>query len=61
MFPMAFGAISCGVLFGALNIGSARNPDEHDKLYSTSLTAFALIETFVLLGLVVAGLLSILF
>ena len=51
--PMAFGALSCGVLFGSLILAGARNPEESDKLYGTSLTAFALIESFSFLAIVV--------
>lgn len=51
--PMAFGALSTGVLFGNLIVATSRNPDEGEKLYGNALTAFALIETFSFLAIVV--------
>ena len=59
--PMAFGALSCGLLFGFLIIASARNPDEGEKLYGVALTAFALIESFSFLAIVVTVVASLLF
>lgn len=52
--PMALGALGTGILFGQFLIASARNPEEFEKLYGTCLTAFALIETFSFLAIVVA-------
>jgi len=52
--PMALGSLGTGVLFGQFVVASARNPDEYERLYGTSLTAFALIETFSFLALIVA-------
>lgn len=55
MIPVAFGALGSGMLFGLFNIASSRNPDEGDKLYGNTLVAFALIETFIFLGLIVSA------
>lgn len=57
--PMSLGALGTGVLFGQFLTASSRNPDEYERLYGTCLTAFALIETFSFLAIVVA-LLSVL-
>lgn len=54
MYPIAFAALSVGVLFASYNIASARNPDESESLFSTTMMAFALIETFVFMGLLVS-------
>lgn len=51
--PMAMGSLGTGLLFGQFIVASARNPDEYERLYGTSLTAFALIETFSFLALIV--------
>lgn len=55
MIPVAFGALGSGMLFGLFNIASSRNPEEGDKLYGNTLVAFALIETFIFLGLIVSA------
>jgi len=52
--PMSFGALGTGVLFGQFLVAASRNPEEFEKLYGTCLTAFALIETFSFLAIVVA-------
>ena len=52
--PMALGALGTGFLFGQFLIAASRNPIEYEKLYGTCLTAFALIETFSFLALVIA-------
>ena len=52
--PMSFGALGTGLLFGQFLTASSRNPVEYEKMYGTCLTAFALIETFSFLALVVA-------
>ena len=48
-------AIGTGILFAGYNIGASKNPEEAEGLFNTSLMAFALIETFVFLGILVAG------
>jgi F0F1-type ATP synthase membrane subunit c/vacuolar-type H+-ATPase subunit K len=57
--PMSFGALGTGILFGQFLVSASRNPAEYEKLYGTCLTAFALIETFSFLSLVVAFLISL--
>lgn len=54
MFPVAFSALSVGILFAAYNIAVSRNPEEKDNLFSTTMMAFALIETFVFIGILIA-------
>jgi F0F1-type ATP synthase membrane subunit c/vacuolar-type H+-ATPase subunit K len=48
-------AIGTGALFAGYNVGAARNPDEAENLFNTSLMAFALIETFVFIAMLVAA------
>ena len=48
-------AIGTGVLFAGYNVGAARNPEEAENLFNTTLMAFALIETFVFLSFLVAA------
>jgi len=54
MFPVAFSALSVGILFAAFNIAVSRNPEERDGLFSTTMMAFALIESFVFIGILIA-------
>jgi len=39
------------ILFASFNIAVSRNPDEYDTLFSTTMMAFGLIETFVFMGI----------
>ena len=55
MLPIAFGVLGTGILFAGYNIGAARNPEESENLFNTSLMAFALIETFVFLSILVGA------
>lgn len=59
MVPVAFGALGSGMLFGLFNIASSKNPEEGDKLYGNTLVAFALIETFIFLGIIVCVAVSV--
>ncbi len=52
--PVAFGALGTGIVFNASNIGLARNPEMKDPIFTNSLIAFALIETFVVIGILLA-------
>ena len=52
--PVAMGAISTGLIFGSLTMSTARNPEEYEKLFSNTLVGFALIETFVFIGITLA-------
>lgn len=53
MFPIAFSALGVGILFAAFNLAVSRNPEERDGLFSNTMMAFALIESFVFIGLLV--------
>ena len=52
MMPIAFAALGTGLLFGFYNISVARNPDESENIFNTTLMGFALMETFVFLSFV---------
>lgn len=54
MFPVAFSALGVGILFASFNLAVSRNPEEREGLFSTTMMAFALIESFVFIGLLVA-------
>jgi F0F1-type ATP synthase membrane subunit c/vacuolar-type H+-ATPase subunit K len=54
MFPISFSALGVGILFAAFNLAVSRNPEERDSLFSTTMMAFALIESFVFIGILVA-------
>jgi len=47
------GAIGTGILFAGYNVAVAKNPEESESLFNTSLMAFALIETFVFLSILI--------
>ena len=47
------GAIGTGILFSGYNEGTSRNPEEGESLFSTSLMAFALIETFIFINILI--------
>ena len=49
---LAGAALGTAVLFAGYLTGAARNPEESENLFNTTLMAFALIETFVFLSLV---------
>jgi len=51
MFPISFAALSVGILFSSYNISVSRNPEEADNLFTITLLAFGLIETFVFMGI----------
>lgn len=55
MFPVAFAALGVGILFASFNVAVSRNPEEREGLFSTTMMAFALIESFVFIGLLVAA------
>lgn len=54
MITLAGAAIGTGVLFAGYTLSAAKNPEEADNLFNTTLMAFALIETFVFISFVVA-------
>lgn len=51
---LAGGAVGTGLLFGSYNVAVSRNPEEGENLFNTSLMAFALIETFVFISLLIS-------
>lgn len=55
MITLAGAAVGTGVLFAGYNVSVAKNPEEAENLFNTTLMAFALIETFVFLSFVLAG------
>lgn len=52
---LAGAALGTAVLFAGYLISAAKNPEEADKLFNTTLMGFALLETFVFLAIMVAG------
>lgn len=56
MTTLAGAALGTAVLFAGYLLGVARNPEESENLFNTTLMAFALIETFVFLSFLIAGL-----
>lgn len=56
MITLAGAALGTGILFAGYITGSAKNPEESENLFNTALMAFALIETFVFLSFLIAGL-----
>ena len=54
MLPIAFSVLGLGILFGLFNIAVSRNPEERDSLFGTTMMAFALIETSVFTGIILA-------
>ncbi len=48
-------SIGTGILFCGYNIAAARNPEESENLFNTSLMGFALIETFVFLAILIGA------
>ena len=60
MITLAGAAIGTGVLFAGYTLSAAKNPEEAENLFNTTLMAFALIETFVFLSFLVAAIAYIL-
>ena len=57
---LAGGAIGTGVLFSGYNQGAAKNPEEAENLFNTSLMAFALIETFIFISILIGAVIYVL-
>lgn len=55
MLPIAFGVLGTGILFAGYNLAVARNPEENENLFNSTLMGFALMETFVFLSFIVAA------
>ena len=56
MTTLAGAALGTAVLFAGYLVGASRYPEEAEILFNTTLMAFALIETFVFLSFLIAGL-----
>lgn len=56
MTTLAGAALGTAVLFASYIIGCAKNPEESETLFNTTLMAFALVETFVFLSFLIAAL-----
>ena len=54
MLPIAMGALGTGILFAGYGLAVSRNPEETENIFNTTLMGFALIETFVFLGVIMA-------
>lgn len=52
MLPIAFGVLGTGILFAGYNLSVARNPEESENLFNSTLMGFALMETFVFLSFI---------
>ena len=52
MLPIALGALGTGILFAGYNLAVARNPEENENLFNSTLMGFALMETFVFLSFI---------
>lgn len=50
MITLGGAAIATGIIFAGYNLSVAKNPEEAENLFNTTLMAFALIETFVFLS-----------
>ncbi len=55
MVTLAGAALGTAVLFAGYIISAAKNPEEAEKLFNTTLMAFALIETFVFISFLIIG------
>ena len=60
MLPIACGVLGTGILFAGYNLAVARNPEEQEGLFNSTLMGFALMETFVFLSFVVGYVIYIL-
>ncbi len=53
MFPISFGVLGTGLLFAGYNLAVAKNPEEVENLFNSTLMGFALMETFIFLSFVI--------
>ena len=56
MITLGGAAIGTAILFASYNLGFAKNPEEGESMFNTTLMAFALVETFVFLAFLIVGL-----
>ena len=54
MLPLAFGILGTGILFACYNLTVARNPEETETIFNSTIMGFALMESFVFLSFVVS-------
>jgi F0F1-type ATP synthase membrane subunit c/vacuolar-type H+-ATPase subunit K len=54
MLPLAFGILGTGIIFGCYNLAVARNPEEAETIFNSTIMGFALMESFVFLSFVVS-------
>lgn len=54
MLPLAFGILGTGIIFGCYNLAVARNPEETETIFNSTIMGFALMESFVFLSFVVS-------
>ena len=54
MVTLAGAALGTAILFASYNLSVAKNPEEAEGLFNTTLMAFALVETFFFLSLLIA-------
>lgn len=54
MLPISFAALATGIVFGSFLLGASRNPIEKDMLFSNSMVAFVIIESFVFTALLIS-------
>jgi F0F1-type ATP synthase membrane subunit c/vacuolar-type H+-ATPase subunit K len=55
MITLAGAALGTGMLFASYNLSVAKNPEEAENLFNTTLMAFALVETFVFLSFLITA------
>jgi F0F1-type ATP synthase membrane subunit c/vacuolar-type H+-ATPase subunit K len=53
MLPISFGALGTSILFASYCFSLAKNPEETENLFNSTLMGFALMETFIFLSLIV--------
>ncbi len=51
MLPLAFGILGTGIIFGCYNLAVARNPEETETIFNSTIMGFALMESFVFLSI----------
>jgi F0F1-type ATP synthase membrane subunit c/vacuolar-type H+-ATPase subunit K len=52
MLPIALAILGTGVLFAGYNVAVARNPEEAENIFNTTIMGFALMESFVFMSFV---------
>ena len=52
MLPISLAILGTGVLFAGYNVAVARNPEEAEAIFNTTIMGFALMESFVFMSFV---------